>query len=51
MKNNIDMNHIIKLLPILRNEILFFEESKKLYDDNIINVFKLVYKYYNVGGK
>jgi HD superfamily phosphodiesterase len=48
LDNNQKLDEIIALLPQLRNNILFFEESKKIYDREIINIVKLLYdKYYN----
>ena len=43
IKNNQRLDTIVELLPKLRNEILYFEESRKIYDDNIIELIKLLY--------
>ena len=37
------IDSIVELLPKLRNEILHFDYSKKLYDEEIINVLKILY--------
>lgn len=37
------LDSIIDLLPKLRNEILYFEESKKIYDRDIVKLIKLLY--------
>lgn len=48
LDNNQRLDSIMYLLPKLRNEILYFEESKKIYDREIINIIKLLYdKQYN----
>lgn len=39
------LNSIISLLPRLRNEILYFNESKKIYDEEIINLVKTILNY------
>ena len=44
LNNHQNLDSIIKLLPNLRNEILYFEESKKIFDRDII---KLIYLLYN----
>lgn len=43
LNNNHKLDIIISLLPKLRNEILYFEESKKLYDKMIIELLKFLY--------
>ena len=43
LKNNQHLDSIIKLLPKLRNEILYFEESKNIYDRDIVNLVNLLY--------
>jgi Predicted HD superfamily hydrolase len=45
LNNNQNLDNIIKLLPKLRNEILFFEYSKKLYDEAVVEIFQLIYKF------
>lgn len=45
LSNNQKLDSIIKLLPKLRNEILYFEESKKIYDRDIIELIKLLYNH------
>ncbi|MFV0275523.1 MAG: HD domain-containing protein [Bacilli bacterium] len=43
INNNQKLDAIINLLPKLRNEILFFEYSKKIYDMEIVNILSLLY--------
>ena len=43
LKNNQNLDSIIKLLPKLRNEILYFNESKKIYDRDTIKLVELLY--------
>ena len=43
LKNNQKLDSIITLLPKLRNEILKFEESKNIYDRDIIKLVDLLY--------
>ena len=43
LNNHQQLNSIMKLLPKLKNEILYFEESKKIYDRDIIELIKLLY--------
>lgn len=43
LNNNQRLDEIINLLPRLKNEILFFEESRKIYDDMIIELVKKIY--------
>jgi len=45
LKNNQQLDSIIDLLPKLRSEILYFEESKTIYDRDIIELLKLLYNY------
>ena len=45
---NKNMNHILELLPNLKNEILFFKESKEIYDESIIKLLELLYKNSNI---
>ena len=45
LKKNYNLETIIELLPRLRNEILYFEESKKIYDRDIVSLVKLVLNY------
>ena len=44
LNNHQKLDSIIKLLPKLRNEILYFEESKKIYDKDIIKLIELLYE-------
>lgn len=37
------LDSIINLLPKLRNELLHFEYSKKLYDEEIIKLITILY--------
>lgn len=42
------LDELIKLLPKLKNDILYFKYSKKLYDEEIIKIVKILYeKIYN----
>lgn len=43
LNHNYKLDSIINLLPRLRNEILYFEESRKIYDELIINLVKILY--------
>ena len=43
LKNGQRLDELIKLLPRLKQEILYFEESKKIYDREIVNLIKLLY--------
>ena len=47
LNNNQSLNEIIKLLPRLRNEFLYFKESKNIYDREIIKLVELLYKNLN----
>ncbi len=44
LKNKQKLDSIINLLPKLRNEILFFEESKKIYDEEIVKLTQFLAK-------
>lgn len=43
IQNGQRLDEIINLLPKLRNEILYFEYSKKLYDEEILKLIKILY--------
>ena len=43
INNNQELDSIIELLPKLRNEILYFDESRRIYDRDIIKLIKLLY--------
>ena len=43
INNNQSLDSIISLLPKLRNEILYFEESKYIYDRDIIKLVEYLY--------
>ena len=43
LSNHQELNSIIELLPKLRNEILYFDESKKIFDRDIIKLIELLY--------
>ena len=43
-KENQKLDAIISLLPKLRDEILYFEETKKLYDKDIVSLTKFLYE-------
>lgn len=49
LNNNQKLEEIVKILPKLRNEILYFEESKRIFDDSIVEILELLYTkiYYN----
>jgi len=47
MNNQKTLNDITDLLPNLRNEILHFEYSKKIYDNQIIKLLNLIYDRFN----
>lgn len=51
LNNNQNLDSIISLLPKLRDEILYFNESKKIYDRDIIELIKLLYNYKSSGNK
>ena len=44
LKNGQKLDSIISLLPKLRNEILFFDESKKIYDEEIVKLTQFLAK-------
>lgn len=39
-----DLDVLIELLPELKDNILYFNESKKIYDRDIINLINILYK-------
>lgn len=43
LNNHQKLDSIVKVLPNLRNEILYFEESKKIFDRDIIKLIYLLY--------
>lgn len=43
IKNKQRLDGLLELLPNLRNEILHFEYTKKLYDEEIVKVLKILY--------
>lgn len=45
LKNGQHLNYIIKALPKLKNEILYFNESKNIYDRDIVKLVELLYNY------
>ena len=47
LNNKQQLDSIINLLPKLRSEILHFEESKNIYDRDIVNLVNILYKYIN----
>lgn len=51
LNNNQNLDSIMNLLPKLRDEILYFNESKKIYDRDIIELIKLLYNYKSSGNK
>ena len=44
LDNNQNLDDIVALLPRLKNELLHFEESKEIYDRQILKIFNLLYK-------
>ena len=40
------LDSIVNMLPKLRDEILYFDESRKIFDRDIIIIFKLLYSYF-----
>lgn len=51
LNNNQSLNEIIKLLPRLRDEILYFKESKNIYDREIIKLVELLYEHFDASLK
>lgn len=45
LENNKQLDSIINLLPKLKTDILYFEESKKIYDRDIIKLLTLIYNF------
>lgn len=45
LENNQRLDSIINLLPKLRTEILYFEESKEIYDRDIVRLLEILYNY------
>ena len=43
LDNNQSMEKIIELLPDLREKILYFEESRQIYDKEIIKLIDYLY--------
>ena len=43
IKNKQKLDSLIELLPKLRQEILYFDESRKIYDRDIVNLIRLLY--------
>lgn len=39
-----ELDDIISLLPKLRNEILYFDESRNIYDEEIVKLVQILYK-------
>ena len=39
-----DLDSLIELLPKLKDNILYFKESKKIYDRDIVNLVNILYK-------
>ena len=44
LAHNQSLDDIVNLLPRLRNELLYFEESKTIYDKQVLEIFNLLYK-------
>ena len=47
LENNQRLDSIISLLPELRSDILYYEESKKIYDRDIVKLVETLYNYKN----
>ena len=47
LDNNYKLDSIIELLPKLKSEILYFNESKEIYDRDIVNLVKMIYNHKN----
>lgn len=45
LENNQQLDSIIELLPKLKSDILYFEESKKIYDRDIVKLLIRLYNY------
>ena len=45
LDNHQNLDSIIRLLPKLKSDILYFEESKKIYDRDIVNLIRILYDY------
>ena len=43
IKNKQKLDSLVELLPKLRQEILYFDESRKIYDRDIVNLVRLLY--------
>ncbi len=43
IKNKQKLDSLVELLPKLRQEILYFDESRKIYDRDIANLVRLLY--------
>lgn len=43
LNNNKNLDEIIELLPKLRNDILYFDVSKEIYDRDIVELIKILY--------
>lgn len=43
LKNKCWLDDIVSLLPKLRNDILYFEESRKIFDRDITAIFTMLY--------
>lgn len=52
VSNKQRLDGIIELLPRLRNEFLYFNESKRIYDEDIVNLVTFLYnKHYHITNK
>ena len=45
LENRQDLDSIIGLLPKLKSDILYFDESKQIYDREIVNLTSFLYGY------
>ena len=44
IESKTDLDNIIELLPRLRNEFLYFTESKNIYDEEILKLLEYLYR-------
>lgn len=44
LKNKQKLDELVELLPRLKNEFLYFEESKLIYERDVLKLIKLLYK-------
>lgn len=44
IENNYSLDDIVSLMPRLKNELLYFEQSKEIYDKQILKILDMLYK-------